>query len=189
MELNENLRKKLSKFMSLVLRHKPEAIGIKLDREGWCDFPEFLSKIQRSSPRWHKLTEENIQTVVANCNKQRFTVKDGRIRANQGHSNKQIEVKFSEIVPQHDLYHGTSREAWSKIKQSGLIPMRRHHVHLSPDLETAQKVGRRHDRNPVSLRVDTQKALAAGIQFYVSENNVYLCKHIPPEFLQERRDS
>ena len=102
MELNENLRKKLSKFMSLVLRHKPEAIGIKLDREGWCDFEEFLSKIQKSSPRWHKLTEENIQTVVATCNKQRFTIKDGRIRANQGHSNKQIEVKFSEIVPQHD---------------------------------------------------------------------------------------
>ncbi|BBM85731.1 RNA 2'-phosphotransferase [Candidatus Uabimicrobium amorphum] len=184
MELNENLRKKLSRFMALVLRHKPQTIGIKLDSDGWCDFETFLQKVQRSSPRWHKLTAENIHTVLEKCNKQRFTIKDGRIRANQGHSNKGVDLQFSEITPQEDLYHGTSRSAWEKIRQSGLLPMQRHHVHLSADLDTAWKVGKRYDKDPVILKIDVPGCQAADIKFFISENDVYLCKHIPPQFIQ-----
>ncbi|WP_372366343.1 RNA 2'-phosphotransferase [Candidatus Uabimicrobium sp. HlEnr_7] len=184
MQLNEPLQKKLSRFMALILRHRPEVIGLELDHEGWCELQVLLQKIQKSSPTWRTLNEENIRQVVENCNKQRFTIKNGRMRANQGHSNKNVEVQFSKIIPKQNLYHGTSKRAWQKIQSSGLLPMNRHHVHLSADIKTAVKVGKRYDKNPILLKINIEKALADGIQFYISENNVYLCEHIPADLLE-----
>ena len=170
--------------MSLSLRHRPEAIGISLDRDGWCDLEKFVNRIKVSKPRWGKVTIETIYDLVERDDKQRYTIENGRIRAAQGHTNKAIDIRFKEVVPTHDLFHGTSRRAYDDIRKSGLLPMRRQYVHLSVDKKTAQKVGSRHDSKPIIFKVNVQKALEQGVVFYLSDNNVYLCKHVPFSVLE-----
>jgi putative RNA 2'-phosphotransferase len=174
---------RLSKFLSYVLRHSPEAAGISLDREGWAEVAQVLEAARRKG---FEVDEAQLGAVVANSEKKRFTLsEDGaRIRAAQGHSTAQVEIAFAPMAPPALLYHGTAEANLPSILSSGLGPRNRHYVHLSPDEATAVQVGRRHGK-PVVLRVDSGAMHAAGHIFYRADNGVWLTRSVPPEFLSE----
>src|SRR5215468_7478804 len=141
---------RISKFLSLVLRHQPEKIGLSLDQSGWASVERL---IEASIRRGFDFTREELQNVVDGNDKKRFSLsEDGLwIRANQGHSIE-VELGYAGAAPPEILYHGTAERFLTSIKQQGLIRGKRHHVHLSADADVAAKVGRRHGR-PVILRV------------------------------------
>lgn len=178
---NDKERIQTSRFMSMVLRHKPKSIGLELDPQGWADVADLIDKAR---PK-RLLTEASIRHVVANCEKQRFKLSDDgrRIRANQGHSIK-VEIGLEPITPPDVLFHGTAKKSLAAIRRKGLKRMRRHHVHLSSDLNTAVAVGRRHGE-PVVLEVSAGRMHDAGIPFYRSDNGVWLTEAVAPEFLRE----
>ncbi len=172
---------KISKFLSLVLRHKPGTIGITLDREGWADIDEL---IRLAGKKGEHLTREKIDEIVDHNDKKRFAVSnDGkRIRANQGHSIK-VDLGLEELTPPEYLYHGTASRFMESILDEGLKPSGRQHVHLSADYETAVKVGRRHG-SPVVLVIDTKLMHEDGYRFYRSANNVWLTDSVPPTYFK-----
>lgn len=169
-----------SKFLSLVLRHKPEEIGIKLDREGWVDIETLLRHLKKAS---RAITRTELDTLVATSDKKRFTIsEDGRrIRAAQGHSVK-VDLGLAPQVPPTELYHGTASASLDDIFAQGLVPGRRQQVHLSPDPETARLVGRRHGK-PVVLRVETAQMHEDGHLFYRADNGVWLTDNVPARYL------
>lgn len=169
-----------SRFLSLVLRHRPQVIGIELDDAGWVDIDELLAALARAG-RPVELAE--LTAVVELNDKQRFVMRDGRIRASQGHS-VDVELGLDPLEPPQLLFHGTADRHLDSIRASGLRPRRRRHVHLSPDAETARSVGARHGR-PVILRVRAGAMYAAGHVFHCSENGVWLTAAVPVEFLEE----
>lgn len=168
-----------SKFLSLVLRHEPEKIGLQLDPQGWVSISELLSKATGKLP----LTVELLHEVVRTSDKQRFAIsEDGtRIRANQGHSVP-VELGLAQQAPPEQLYHGTATRFLDSIRTQGLLRGDRHHVHLSADADTAVKVGTRHGQ-PVVLIVDAGDMHRAGHVFFRSDNGVWLVEHVPPAFL------
>lgn len=173
--------KQISKFLSLVLRHKPETIGIKLDTNGWVDVAELLAKMNQHH---HRLDVNTLQHVVATNDKKRFAFsEDGkRIRASQGHSvNVDLDLKAE--APPAILYHGTIPAVLHLIKSEGLKRMSRQHVHLSKDVETALKVGGRRGK-PVILKVRAQEMVKDGHVFYLSANGVWLCDAVPPNYIE-----
>jgi putative RNA 2'-phosphotransferase len=172
---------KISKFLSLVLRHKPEQIGIILDEAGWASVEEL---IQKASTIGFQLTPELIAEVVAKNDKQRFSLSpDGnRIRANQGHSIP-VNLKLEPVEPPEVLFHGTATRFLGSILKNGLHPGSRQHVHLSPDEATAVKVGQRHGK-PVVLIIDSSSMHNDGHVFYRSENNVWLTLHVPIKYIK-----
>lgn len=174
---------KTSKFLSLVLRHRPEQIGIQLDAAGWVAVDELLAAC-REYGRVITLTE--LQFIVANNDKQRFSFSaDGSlIRANQGHSIE-VELGYEPATPPATLYHGTAERFLDSIKAQGLLKGRRHHVHLSADEATAIKVGQRHGK-PVVLQVQAEAMHSDGFSFYLSENGVWLTEHVPVIYLVVR---
>ncbi len=169
-----------SKFLSLVLRHKPESIGIALDEAGWTEVGPLLAALAR---RGLRLTRQELATLVASSDKQRFALSaDGeRIRANQGHS-VEVDLRLAPAEPPARLYHGTVAAALPGIRASGLQKRSRHHVHLSADLATAQKVGDRRGA-AIILTVRALEMSAAGHLFYRSDNGVWLTDHVPVAFL------
>lgn len=171
-----------SKFLSLVLRHKPETIGLELDANGWADVDTLL---RRSVEAGVPLTPLTLGRLVAESDKQRFALsEDGtRVRANQGHS-VEVDLELKAVTPPGELFHGTATRFLVSIRERGLIPGSRQHVHLSADVATAEAVGRRHGR-AVVLRVDAAAMAAAGRVFYLSANGVWLTDAVPPEFLAE----
>lgn len=173
--------KNLSKFLSLLLRHKPEVLELNMTKNGWVDLDELIEKITLSGK---ETSLEQIHRVVANNDKKRFKLdlENNRIRANQGHSIE-VEMGFEAKTPPDILYHGTAISNWEAIQKSGLLKMSRQHVHLSPDIKTAKKVGGRHGK-PVSLVVRTGRMVAQGISFFLSENGVWLTDHVAPEFVE-----
>jgi putative RNA 2'-phosphotransferase len=172
---------RISKFLSLVLRHEPEKIGITLDPAGWVGVRELLDALAR-----HKfsVSEAQLQEVVADNTKKRFGFsEDGsRIRANQGHS-VEVELGYSPTVPPDVLYHGTVEKFLDSIRSKGLLKGERHHVHLSVDVPTAQSVGQRRGQ-PVLLKIDAGRMHKDGIAFFVSTNGVWLTEHVPPEYIE-----
>jgi putative RNA 2'-phosphotransferase len=171
---------RISKFLSLVLRHQPEKIGLEPDESGWV----LVERLIEASRKYGvEFTLEELQNVVASNDKNRFSLSgDGLwIRANQGHSIK-VELGYAPTVPPEILYHGTAERFLASIKQQGLIKGRRHHVHLSSDVETATKVGQRHGR-PVVLRVEAGLMHRDGFVFYLSANGVWLTEHAPVQYL------
>ena len=166
---NEKELADTSKFLSFVLRHKPEAIGIVLDREGWADIDKLILCAQKAGKR---LTRALLDTVVATSDKKRFSYSsDGRcIRAVQGHSTSQVAISFAEKTP-------------PQIKKQGLIAGERHYVHLSADEATARKVGARHG-SPVILTVKAQEMAKRGLPFWQAENGVWLTSTVAVEFLE-----
>ena len=154
-------RKNISKYISLILRHKPETIGITLDEHGWANVDELLKGVSRKYP----LTREELDEIVATDEKQRYSFNDDGtlIRANQGHSI-QVDVELAEVRPPEFLYHGTGEKYVSSIDRHGLIPKTRLYVHLSGDYETAVKVGSRHGK-PVVYRILAGQMADAGITF------------------------
>ena len=169
-----------SKFLSLILRHNPEKIGLVLDTEGWASVPELL---RLANAAGHPLSQELLLDVVERNDKQRFAMSaDGkRIRANQGHS-VQADLGLAPTEPPEHLYHGTAERNLASIRRTGLVSGSRNHVHLSPDEATATKVGQRHGR-PVVLIVDATSMHRSGHTFYLSANGVWLVDRVPPEYL------
>jgi putative RNA 2'-phosphotransferase len=172
---------KISKFLSLVLRHQPEKIELKLDPAGWVSVEELLEACQSHG---FPLTENELEAVVAGSDKQRFSFSDNRllIRANQGHSVN-VDLGYQPIAPPEELYHGTVNRFLMSILDNGLSKGKRHHVHLSADLGTAQKVGARRGV-PVILRVMSGRMHRDGYLFFRSENGVWLTDKVPPEYLE-----
>ena len=174
-------RKNISKYISLILRHKPETIGITLDEHGWANVDELLKGVSRKYP----LTREELDEIVATDEKQRYSFNDDGtlIRANQGHSI-QVDVELAEVRPPEFLYHGTGEKYVPSIDRQGLIPKTRLYVHLSGDYETAVKVGSRHGK-PVVYRILAGQMADAGITFYRSVNGVWLTKRVPREYMEK----
>jgi len=175
---------KLSKFLSLILRHQPERFALELDEEGWAQLPEVM-EILRGLPNFRWVTRADVMAVVEGETdaKSRFQVEGKRIRARYGHSIAQ-PIRYEPCVPPPILYHGTSPDALQVIRREGLRPMERQYVHLSPDAEMAVRVGARHDERPVVVIVRATDARAAGVEFYWADETVYLAKRIPVEFLE-----
>lgn len=169
-----------SKFLSLVLRHQPEKIGLVLDPHGWVEVDALLTQL---AAHHHPLSREQLFEIVATNDKKRFTLSDDRrrIRAAQGHS-VQIDLSLKPQIPPAQLFHGTAEKSLDAILRQGLSPRSRQQVHLSADQATAIKVGQRHG-TPVVLVVDSGAMHGAGHQFYQAENGVWLTDHVPPEFL------
>src|SRR5262245_12469203 len=176
----DNRAVRISKFLSLVLRHQPEKIGLGLSESGWASVAQL---IEASRKHGVEFTLEELQNVVAGNDKKRFSLsEDGLwIRANQGHS---IEVKLGNApnATPKIIYHGTAERFLASIKQQGLIKGKRHHVHLSADVDTATKVGRRHGK-PVVLKVEAGLMHRDGFVFYLSANGVWLTEHAPIQYL------
>lgn len=168
-----------SKFISLILRHKPQAIDITLDEHGWADVEELIAGIKRSRP----FTMEDLERIVREDEKQRYSFNEDKtkIRANQGHSIN-VDVELKEMLPPDILYHGTGEKYVERINKEGLKPMGRLYVHLSKNLETAIKTGSRHGR-PFVYRIDCKAMNADGYRFYLSANNVWLTQTVPPKYL------
>ena len=171
---------KLGKFLSLVLRHNPQAAGITLDEHGWADVRELLSGVCHSG---REIDMETLERIVRENNKQcySFYADHTKIRANQGHS-LQVAVQLTAVKPPRYLYHGAAARFLAAIRQEGIRKMSRQYVHLSSDFQTAMEVGRRHG-SPVVLTINAEVMTHDGVTFYRSENGVWLCEHIAPEYL------
>lgn len=169
--------KSLSKFLSLILRHKPETIGIKLDKNGWADVSEIL--------RGMKIDFATLETVVRENDKQRFAFNDDKtkIRANQGHSIS-VDVQPDEKIPPAVLYHGTIERNVNSIAAKGLLKMNRLQVHLSGDVETAKKVAARRAGTAVIYEILAESMYNDGYKFFQSKNGVWLTEHVPPKYLK-----
>ena len=170
-----------SKFLSLVLRHHPETIGISLDEQGWIEIGDLLAAANRSG---RNLTRPLLDRVVRENDKQRFAISsDGtQIRANQGHSIE-VDLGLHPSQPPVLLYHGTVARFMDSIRASGLDRGSRQYVHLSPDVETARRVGQRRGR-PVILFVESGRMWQDGHTFNQAENGVSLTETVPPEYLR-----
>lgn len=173
--------KDTSKFISLILRHKPETIGITLDEHGWANVEELIEGVNKT----HKLDMETLERIVAEDEKQRYSFNEDKtlIRANQGHSIP-VDVELEEVVPPETLYHGTGEKYVASIDAQGLIPKSRLYVHLSGDKETATKVGTRHGK-PVIYIVHSGDMHRDGFKFYRSVNGVWLTKEVPVKYLKK----
>ncbi len=170
-----------SKFLSSVLRHQPEVIGMTLDAEGWLDINALITAANELGT---KLTLESFHEVVATCDKRRFALSDDglRIRASQGHSVKGIDLKLEQQEPPETLYHGTVAAFVDGIRANGLEKRSRNHVHLSADEATAIKVGMRRGK-PIILCIDAAKMHHDGHRFYLSANGVWLVDAVPTNYL------
>lgn len=171
-----------SKFLSYVLRHRPDSIGITLEENGWVDVDVLLAAAQRHRKR---ISRELLERVVAENDKKRFALSDDgqRIRASQGHSVS-VDLNLQPVQPPEFLYHGTVGRFLDSIRSQGLVRGKRHHVHLSPDEATARKVGSRRGK-PVILTIEADRMHAAGHQFFCSANGVWLTDRVPSEFVRE----
>jgi putative RNA 2'-phosphotransferase len=176
---------KLSKFLSLILRHQPERFALAIDGEGWASLPEVM-EILKGLPNFRWATRADVMAVVEEgaADKRRFEVEGNRIRARYGHSFAQPMIGYEPCTPPPMLYHGASRRTLAAIRREGLRPMERQYVHLSPDPETAARVGARHDEQPVILTVRAAEAHAAGVVFHQADEAVYLAKCVPAEFVE-----
>lgn len=172
---------KLSVFISLVLRHKPDAAGIQLDEHGWANVEELISGINSTG---RKIDMKILEEVVASDEKGRYSFNEDKslIRANQGHSIP-VDVDLKEQEPPEFLYHGTAERFLEDIQSEGLRPMSRLYVHLSKDIETAIKVGKRHGK-PVILQVHSGELFRDGNKFYLSENGIWLIQSVPTRYFE-----
>lgn len=172
---------KTSKFLSLILRHKPDEIGLTLDENGWADVEEL---IRLANLKGIKLTREILEAVVSGNDKKRFVLSEDkrRIRANQGHSIN-VELGIASSVPPQFLYHGTATRFIESIKAQGINSGSRQHVHLSQDIATAITVGARHGK-PEVLTILAAEMAQTGHLFYLSENGVWLTDQVPVEFIR-----
>ena len=168
-----------SKYISLILRHKPETIGITLDEHGWANVDELIAGISKT----HPIDMAILEQIVAEDEKQRYSFNEDKtlIRANQGHSIP-VDVELEAKQPPEILYHGTGEKYVSSINEQGLIPKSRLYVHLSGDEETAHKVGQRHGK-PVIYQVKSGDMYRDGHKFFYSVNGVWLTKSVPVKYL------
>ena len=173
--------KQLSKFLSLILRHKPDKVGISLDSHGWADVDELMKGIRRSG---RNIDLPMLERIVAENDKQRFSFSQDKkkIRANQGHSI-QVDVELKEMEPPAVLYHGTVRKNSASIGEKGLLRGNRLYVHLSVDVATAVKVADRRRGERAIYEVDAGRMYRDGYRFYQSVNGVWLTEHVPQGYI------
>jgi putative RNA 2'-phosphotransferase len=178
--MNEKQRVKTSKFLSLVLRHEPEAIGLELDVAGWVTVDKLLAALTRHG---RQVSRAELEEVVETNEKKRFEFSDDgqRIRASQGHS-VEVELGYTPQEPPEFLYHGTATRFLGSIMVEGLQKGERHHVHLSAQTTTAHQVGTRHGK-PVLLTIKARAMHEAGHPFFLSTNGVWLAESVPVEFI------
>ena len=171
----------ISKFISLILRHKPETIDIKLDENGWCNIDSLIQGMENSGT---KINRELLEYIVRNDSKQRYSInfEKNLIRANQGHSIP-VDIEFELKKPPEKLYHGTIEKFIPSIKNKGLLKAQRQYVHLSQDEETATIVGKRRGI-PIILEIDSRKMDEDGFKFYISTNKVWLCEYVPNKYIK-----
>lgn len=167
--------------MSLILRHKPDVIGISLDKHGWAVVDDLINGIAKNNEGFNMAI---LKEIVETDNKQRYSFNDDKtlIRANQGHSIP-VDVELEEKEPPKFLYHGTGEKYVSSILEQGLIPKSRLYVHLSKDIETAKNVGRRHGKEVV-YKIEAHEMYQDGYKFYLSVNGVWLAKGVPLQYMQ-----
>ena len=172
--------KETSKFISLILRHKPDVIGITLDEHGWANVEELIAGVSKT----HPIDMAILEQIVAEDEKQRYSFNEDKtlIRANQGHSIP-VDVELEEKEPPEILFHGTGEKYTASIDKEGLIPKTRLYVHLSSDEATAAKVGQRHGK-PVIYKVKSGNMYRDGYKFYLSVNGVWLTKSVPVQYLE-----
>lgn len=180
--MNKHLTK-LSKFLALVLRHKPDTIGIILCSDGWTNIDNL---IKNANEHGVSITREDIETIVKDNDKKRYSISDDgtMIRAEQGHSIENIEIGYDAVEPPEFLYHGTSDENKDVILNDGINKMARQYVHLSADIETARSVAKRHSRNICILIVESGKMFKDSYIFHNSKNNVWLTNNVPPKYVK-----
>lgn len=169
-----------SKFLSFVLRHHPESIGLTLDDQGWASTDELLA---RAAEHGRSFTFQELKEIVDTNEKKRFAFSSDlkKIRASQGHSIT-VDLQLKEQTPPARLYHGTVERNLESIRKNGLIKGQRQYVHLSLDRETSRKVGMRHGK-PVVLTINAEQMNADGFKFFVSENGVWLTDSVSPHYL------
>lgn len=172
--------KRVSKYFSYLLRHKPDSIGLELDEQGWALIDDLIAKTTD-----FELSRELLDIVVETNDKQRFAVStDGSmIRANQGHSIE-VDLALENLNPPAELFHGTAQRFLQSIEKEGLNKQKRHHVHLTESVAVARAVGARYGK-VVLLRIDSKKMKEKGFKFYRTANNVWLVEHIPYEFISK----
>lgn len=170
----------LGKFLSLVLRHHPEAAGLTLDEHGWADVDELIAGIKKTG---RQIDREILERIVRENAKQRYSMNEDhtKIRANQGHS-LQVDVELRRADPPDVLYHGTATRFLDGIRREGITKQGRQHVHLSGDEATAVSVGSRHGK-PAVLRIDARRMAEDGMVFYLSENGVWLCDSVAWDYV------
>lgn len=170
----------LGRFLSLVLRHQPQAAGITLDQGGWANIDELMEGVRVTG---RKIDRETLERIVRENNKKRYTIsEDGqRIRANQGHSLA-VQLDLQQMTPPPVLYHGTVRRFLDSIQKQGITRQQRQYVHLSPDVATARQVGSRHG-TPVVLVIDAAAMHKDGLPFFQAANGVWLCQHVPWKYV------
>jgi len=174
--MKENYKsKKQSKFLSYLLRHRPEKKNLSMDMHGWVSVKELITNA--------KISIEDLQEVVDTNNKQRFEFSDDgtKIRARQGHSIE-VDLGYKPKEPPEFLYHGTAKKNLKLISESGIKKMNRHAVHLSPDEDTANNVGGRHGK-PTVLKIQAKRMHDEGYEFTLSNNNVWLTEFVPPQYI------
>lgn len=180
--MTEQQIKTISKYLSLILRHNPQTIGIILDDNGWANVEELMIKCNKKGVRF---SIEDLEEIVETNDKKRFAFNEDKtkIRASQGHSIN-IDLALHPAIPPTFLYHGTAQKNIDIILSDGIKKMNRQHVHLSTNKETATKVGARHGK-PVILTIMAEKMNEEGILFYQSENNVWLTDYIAPKYISK----
>lgn len=177
--MDKDRKTKISKSLSYWLRHRPEAIGITIGKDGWVGVLELIEKAKKEIV----FDFNELKEVVQTCDKQRFSLSKDfcEIRANQGHSID-VKIKFKEISAPPVLYHGTVNKFMESINKNGLTPQKRHHVHLSKDVKTATIVGSRRGE-AIILEINSMKMQDDGFKFYISDNGVYLSDNVPSKYI------
>jgi putative RNA 2'-phosphotransferase len=178
--LSKSEETKISKFLSLILRHQPEKIGLKLDENGWINTEELITQSIKHN---FDIDFEKILFVVQNNKKQRFTFNEdySKIRANQGHS-LDIDLELTPQTPPDILFHGTAIKNLDSIKEKGILKQERLYVHLSSNYDDALKVGARYGK-PIVLKVDAKHMVSKSYLFFLSDNGVWLTSHVPAKFI------
>jgi putative RNA 2'-phosphotransferase len=178
--MGRNLESK-SKFLSLVLRHKPHEIGLELDNEGWASIEQL---VKLSAAKGHQITRDDVLEITLTSDKKRFAISQSgkQIRANQGHSIA-VQLNLPSMTPPTNLFHGTATRFAKSIEENGLVAGSRQHVHLSLEKATAVEVGKRHGK-PLVLKINTSEMHRDGIGFYLAENGVWLTVNVPSKYIE-----
>ena len=171
----------LSKEVSYALRHAPWEYELELDEEGWVPVEQLLNALN-CNEKWNGIQESDLYSMIQKSEKKRHEIIDGRIRALYGHSIP-MKILKEEKNPPDVLYHGTARRFLESIQKEGLLPQNRQYVHLSQDIETAQRVGKRHDSKPCILLIDAKSAWIDGVKFYFGNEKVWLADMIPSKYI------
>ena len=181
--MTDKINKRISKILSLILRHRPEVVGITLDEGGWAKVDDLIQKV---NAKGEKLTLEQLEFIVDNNDKKRFTFNDDKslIRASQGHSIE-VDLGLQQKVPPNPLYHGTAVKNVESIEKHGLLKKNRNHVHLSDNTGLAIQVGQRHGK-PIVFEIDTFTMINDGYSFFFSKNSVWLTEEVPVKYLKKR---